>query len=159
MQNLTSDVIDSREIIERRDDLESELTGGGTFDIDEFLERYNTNRDEMEPEEIEELSEWMNELTGPFDIENYRDDVKELTALNEFIDECSGYGDFDHGDTVIADGYFETYAQEFANDIGAIDESKANWPTNHIDWKAAADELKQDYMSVDFDGETYWIRA
>jgi hypothetical protein len=64
----------------------------------------------------------------------------------------------DNEPTMIAEQDFEAYAQELAEDIGAIDRN-ANWPLNHIDWEAAANELKQDYMSVEFDGETYLVRS
>ena len=35
----------------------------------------------------------------------------------------------------------------------------SNWPFNCIDWEKAAEELQQDYMSIDFDGVTYWMRS
>jgi len=59
--------------------------------------------------------------------------------------------------TLIRDSYFENYAQELADGIGAIN-SDARWPNNCIDWARAARELQADYTSVDFDGETYWCR-
>lgn len=34
-----------------------------------------------------------------------------------------------------------------------------NWPYNCIDWEKAANELKQDYSTVDFEGETYYYWA
>jgi hypothetical protein len=58
---------------------------------------------------------------------------------------------------LINESYFETYAEQFADDIGAID-AKATWPLNHIDWKAAAEDLLQDYTSLDFGGTTYYGR-
>jgi RecJ-like exonuclease len=58
----------------------------------------------------------------------------------------------------IADYAFEEYAQQTAEDIGAIS-SDAQWPCNRIDWEAAANDLKQDYMSFNFEGTTYWVRA
>jgi antirestriction protein len=51
----------------------------------------------------------------------------------------------------------KAYAQDFAEDIGAIDRN-AGWPLGCIDWEAAADELKSDYSSIEFDGVTYWVR-
>lgn len=33
------------------------------------------------------------------------------------------------------------------------------WPYTCIDWEQAATELQQDYTQVDFDGVTYWVRA
>lgn len=59
--------------------------------------------------------------------------------------------------TAIPEDEFEDYARDFANDIGALPEG-AKWPADHIDWKAAADELKQDYRTVDFENVTYLVR-
>jgi hypothetical protein len=58
---------------------------------------------------------------------------------------------------MIRDSYFKEYAQEFAEDIGAINKN-ASWPNTCIDWDQAARELQMDYTSVNFDGVTYWIR-
>lgn len=62
-----------------------------------------------------------------------------------------------YGVTLIRDSYFEDYAQQMAEDIGAINRD-ATWPLNHIDWEAAAEALKGDYTSAEFDGVTYWAR-
>lgn len=86
------------------------------------------------------------------------DAKRELEVLEALEGEASGYAaDWRYGETLIADSYFEDYARELAEDIGAINRD-ASWPNNHIDWPAAAAELKQDYTSVEFDGVTYWIR-
>ena len=53
--------------------------------------------------------------------------------------------------TLIRDSYFVTYAQGFAEDIGAIP-SEWTWPTTCIDWERAARELQMDYTSVQFNG-------
>ena len=60
--------------------------------------------------------------------------------------------------SLIADSYFEDYAQNFAEDIGAIDRNQG-WPACHIDWEAAAENLQMDYHSVTFEGRDYWIRG
>jgi len=101
------------------------------------------------------------------ELENDRDDknvglleieVAELEALTALADEASDYApDWQYGATLIRDSYFEDYAQELAEDIGAID-SNATWPNNCIDWERATRELQMDYTEVDFDGVTYWIR-
>jgi hypothetical protein len=95
-------------------------------------------------------------------IENLRgccigaDEAAEFKALLELQEEAEGYanGGWHHGATLIADHYFKTYAQELAEDCGYMPE----WPLHCIDWERAARELKFDYSSVEFDGETYWIR-
>lgn len=113
----TDDVIDSRDVIARIEELEAEDVG--MLPADEF---------------------------------------SELWALKALADEASGYAaDWQYGEMLIHDDYFETYAQELAEEIGAVD-PEAGWPLNRIDWESAADDLKIDYTSVEFDGETYWIR-
>jgi len=85
-------------------------------------------------------------------------ETEELRALQALTEEACGSPDWEHGETLIRDTYFKSYAQELAEDIGAIDRN-ASWPSRCIDWEQAADELKQDYFSADFDGVTYWIRS
>jgi len=85
-------------------------------------------------------------------------EVAELEALTALADEASDYTDeWQDGAVLIRDSYFEDYAQELAESIGAID-STATWPNNCIDWERATRELQMDYTEVDFDGVTYWIR-
>jgi hypothetical protein len=93
------------------------------------------------------------------DIENLdEDEQEELVALNALQQEAESYSqEWSHGATLIRDSYFITYAQGFAEDIGAIDR-EASWPCYCIDWEKAAEDLKQDYAAVDFDGERYWVR-
>jgi hypothetical protein len=82
---------------------------------------------------------------------------EELASLTEF----KAYVDseeWNDGIGFIADDYFETYAREFASDIGAIDDD-ARWPANYIDWERAADALKMDYTAAEYSGVTYWYRG
>jgi hypothetical protein len=83
---------------------------------------------------------------------------EELAALRALAEEASGSPDWQYGETLIRDSYFTEYAQELAEDIGAINKD-AGWPNSYIDWDAAADALKMDYSSAEFDGVTYWIRS
>lgn len=92
------------------------------------------------------------------DDERDEDDSEELAALLAFKAEFEGCSDWNYGEALIRETYFKTYAQELADDIGAIDRN-ANWPCNCIDWDEAADLLRQDYVGADFDGITYWIRG
>jgi len=59
--------------------------------------------------------------------------------------------------TLIRDSYFQTYAQELAEDAGLTDKPQ-EWPYTCIDWEQAARELRYDYASVDIGGVTYWTR-
>lgn len=60
--------------------------------------------------------------------------------------------------TLIADDYFQDYARELAEEIGAIP-SDYSWPASHIDWKAAADALRMDYTNYTYGGVQYWGRS
>lgn len=84
------------------------------------------------------------------------DEQEELRILQEVKDEVEGYCDWKGGEGLIRDSYFENYAQELAENIGAV-ERNVTWPP--IDWERAAEELKMDYTSVDFDGVEYWVRC
>lgn len=83
---------------------------------------------------------------------------EELPALLALQAEAEGCSEWTDGATLIRDSYFQQYAEELADDIGTIDKN-ATWPVNCIDWEKAAEELKVDYTSVDFDGVEYWVRS
>src|SRR6185437_14764703 len=101
-------------------------------------------------------SEWSDEID---DGEVTRDYVELCDALG--VDHAphhlEAYGD-DYEPTMIAESYFVEYAQELAEDIGAID-SDARWPAYCIDWERAARDLAMDYSLVTFDGSDYYIRS
>lgn len=85
---------------------------------------------------------------------------EEWDELRKLADECRDYSeDFEYGATLIRDSYFQEYAQELAEDIGAINtDATHGWPFNCIDWEQAARELRMDYSSVEFSGVNYWVR-
>ena len=85
------------------------------------------------------------------------EDRAELEDLEALASEGESAADWIHGETLIRDSYFEEYARDLADDIGAVDKD-AGWPNSCIDWEKAADELRMDYFSVEFRGVTYWIR-
>lgn len=131
----TDDIIDSRDIIARIEELTSER--------DSFVIGAPDGSETPAPDQ------WA---------EEYPEEAEELAILERLAAQGEQYADdWSYGETLIHDDYFETYAEQLADDIGAIDRD-ARWPLTHIDWAAAAEDLKQDYTSIDFDGQTYWIR-
>lgn len=127
------DVMDSRDIIERIEELES---------LREEAIEAGENLDDMG-------RAWGVFSTG---------EQEELVTLKALAEEASGSPDWQYGETLIRDSYFEEYAQELAEECGMIPDG-LSWPMTYIDWKQAARELQYHYISVDFDGVTYWIRA
>lgn len=85
-----------------------------------------------------------------------QDELDNLKALETELQDDSEY---EYGLTLIRESYFQEYAEDFALDCGYIDRDKQyQWPFNHLDWEAAADELLMDYSEVDFNGTTYYYR-
>lgn len=153
----TDNVIDSRDVIARIEELESELT--------DLMEAVSALRDESgallydanDPESLSTQSALLDEALAY--LADWKEEYDgELKALKDLQDDAEGYApDWHHGATLINESYFETYAQELAEDIGSVKQGM-EWPYNHIDWEAAADELLGDYTSVDFDGTTFYVR-
>ncbi|MGC4033613.1 MAG: antirestriction protein ArdA [Tepidisphaeraceae bacterium] len=149
----SDDVIDSRDIIARIEELEAErqtLADG----VSEAEEAYDNTTGDSRGAGIGKLFAARQALQAWDD----SDEAEELKTLKALAEEAEGYAaDWRYGETLIRDSYFRDYAEELANDIGAIN-SDASWPNNCIDWDRAARELQMDYTAVDFGGVTYWIR-
>ena len=114
--------------------------------------RVSNNEDYLDTRDIIERIEELESRTED-------DEADELAMLKALIEKVRSVSEDtpEDGCQLIRDSYFEEYAEEFAADIGAINEN-AQWPLNYIDWAAAADQLQMDYSEVDFDGVTYWVR-
>jgi hypothetical protein len=131
-----SDTIDSRDIQERIDELQSEFDSH----VDEYEES------DGEEDAGEDLLNWLEE------------NGDEFVTLLEIKEEVEQYtSDWDSGAFIIADNHFEDYAQELAEDTGAIDRN-AKWPLQFVDWGMASDALKEDYTEIIIDGVSYWIQ-
>ena len=90
-------------------------------------------------------------------------DPEELAMLEGILSELAGHGGDEEfeGDwypvQLIAESYFQEYAQDLAEDCGMVD-TNARWPMNCIDWEQAARELQMDYSSIEICDVTYWYR-
>ena len=107
---------------------------------------------------LEELEATQDEIG--FQRDDSGDDMQaELDMLRALRDETEGYADDSWRDGVffVANWDWKNYAQELAEDIGALPKD-AGWPTYCIDWDAAARDLRMDYTSCEIDGNTYWYR-
>ena len=163
MANISNseDVIDSRDVIARIDELESERQ-----DLVDTLEgaietlkdaQDDTSALSDDPEEISGLEEALQ--TAKDDWEQWdADNAGDLAALKALANEGEDSPDWPYGETLIRYSYFKEYAQQLAEDIGAINPNPS-WPNDCIDWDEATRQLKFDYSSVDFDGVEYWIRS
>lgn len=122
------------------------------IDIRGIIEHVETLREELAAY-VEKMDDWQANA----------DAAEELEELEELLSELEGYGGDEQWEgnwypaTLIHEDYFTEYAQELAEDCGMIGRND-KWPYTCIDWEAAAEELKQDYSTVEFDGHTYYYR-
>ena len=93
------------------------------------------------------------------DADNVTDyEQEELNSLIKLAEEGEQNTEgWKYGATLIRYSYFENYARDLAEDIGAI-QSDQQWPCMYIDWERATDALCEDYTKIDFDGVTYLAR-
>lgn len=145
--DLLCDQFDIRDMIKRFEELETELQ--------------DAHHGESDPP-ASPFDEWAKN-TAADENATMQDAAIEFRAIQSFLDDVKGYGGDEQwrGDWYpvgfIADSYFEQFAQELAEDIGAINRD-ASWPNTCIDWEQAARELQQDYSIVTINGSDYWYR-
>jgi len=142
----SDNVIDSRDVISRTEELLSQLT-------DEYEEQDTTLSFEY----------WLQDENNSGE----PDDVVEYRQLAELVEQCGNCADWNYGATLIRESYFVEYIEELIDDCYELPEELQSgrkggqWPWCHmsIDYGAAADEASQDYETVIFDGVEYLIRA
>lgn len=149
--------IDSREVIERIEELENErLDLVEAISEAEDLYEEQKNDPDITTEDVEEarldLDRKKEELKS-FN-EDYGDELANLVNLAEQGEQIS---DWSYGMQLIHEDCFEDFVKELATEIGEPPDLD-RWPYNHIDWAAAAEELKSDYTEIDFDNQVYYIR-
>lgn len=150
----SEDILDSRDIIDRIDELESTLDSL-QFDVEEAQEAVSDPDSILSMDERMETLNIAREALDEFENGEEGEELKTLLALQE---EAEGYSsDWKYGAQLIRDSYFKDYAQELAEDCGML-ENCNQWPATCIDWDQAARELQMDYSCIEFDGVTYWTR-
>ncbi len=159
----TDNVLDSRDIIARIEYLESERESL-TDEVDTAQETLDAldSADFVEVSAFEEAEQAAKDelATAQANVKDWdeSDEGQELAKLKAFAEEAeSSSSDWTSGATLIHEDYFEDYARDLAAE-GDYDMKNEQWPYTCIDWAKAAEELQQDYTSIDFDGETYWVR-
>lgn len=135
-----TDYIDTRDLADILDDLEARAAA-----VSEFIEN---NLD---------VADDATAIAANPDLDPLTDD--EETQLAELRGLAGQVGsEWRHGETMIPEDDFEDYARELAEDTGMVSDD-AEWPLRHINWFAAAAELRADYTTVEFEGTTYLFRA
>lgn len=138
------DVIDSRDVIERIEELGEELA-----------DKLNavTKTDDWYADNLSEGNYQFMVNSLP---ESDKDDIEEYWMLIALAEECELYNsDWEYGVSLIRYSYFEDYMDEIIEDCYELPKDLPHWMSMELDYEA----LKQDYTEVEFDDITYYIRS
>lgn len=171
MDILSNNVIDSRTINERIEDLESEreaITGLMLALGDRLVKLrevypHDPNLDYLDTNNPNFLNLWRVRFTledwdaAMQELEEWDDENgEELKLLQEIQEQGASFDEWDYGTALINEYYFREYAEEEARDIYPIENC---WPYTCIDWEQVAEELAMDYSTIEAGGYTFYIRS
>lgn len=137
-------ILDTRNLAERREELKQEI-------LDSFLENFPHYEEMTESfEDIlfeeEEIQSWK---------EDFEDELKEIEEIDNIENELGS--EFDYGVTLIPEDDFTNYTKELLEDVGYIPNDFPSWI--EIDWEATAHNVSQDYIEVEYQGNSYYGRG
>lgn len=153
----TDDVIDSRDVVERIEELELERS-----DLVEAVNDANEKKirlaglSEAKLAHAEAVEDY-DSAKGSLKIWD-EDYAAELQILKSLAEEGSNASpDWGHGEALIRESYWVDYVQELCEDIGDIPKNLPHYIV--IDWEKTAENIAYDYSQVNFWGVTYYIRS
>ena len=158
----TEDLLDSRDIIERIEELEGDRAAleEDVENAEAALADYIENSDDEDAETSTDalaLAVALDEARKALAEWDESGDAEELKTLKDFAEDLEGYGDWEHGETLIRKSYFVEYVEDLLKDCGDLPKD-IPWYIC-IDWEATARNIKIDYTEASFDGVTYYMRA
>lgn len=135
---------DTRDLAERREELKQEI-------LDSFLESFPHYEEMTESfEDIlfeeEEIESWK---------EDWQDELDQISIINELEDEIGS--EFNYGTPLIPEVDFTDYTIDLLEEFGYISKDFPSWI--EIDWEATAENMKQDYSEVEYEGRHYLYRS
>lgn len=151
----SADILDSRDIEERINELEYEVS-----DLRDEIEEKENKLVELQAVESEEAEDKRSDLKEQIaekkdEISELQDELKPMLEFRESV----GHPEWKHGLTIISESYWEYYARELAEDLYGKELRDSTWPFSHIDWEDAAKTLLMDYSSAEYDGTTFYFMS
>lgn len=136
-------MLDSRDLIQERDDLKEEILNN----FNECFPQYEVETFENILFDEEEIESWR---------EYWEDELQTIEEIDDLENEISN-SEWDYGLILIPEKDFEDYVRELITDCGYISNDFPSWI--EIDWETTAENVKADYSEVEFRGETYYYRS
>lgn len=161
------DIIDSREVVSRLEELQGDRDDlNDSLDVanEEYdkVKRYDQDMGEDDPDPGGLIEECYDE------VEYIKDSIAdlekdELEPLEAFCSVGEGYSEWSSGVSLIHEDHFVEYTKQLIDDAYEmpVELDQGGWPWDHIsiDYDAAAEALKQDYGTIEFEEETYYLQA
>ena len=135
----TQDVLDSRDVIERLEELQGERQD--LLDIFNDCEEGSEERQDAD----QALKDWD---------EDNGEELASLRQLNEEGEQVAE--DWIHGATLVRESYWVEFVEEDLKELGYLPKDLPHWI--EIDWERTAENVRQDYSTVDFGGVDYYVR-
>lgn len=176
----SNDIIDSRDVIARIDDLEDELKSLHDSEVTDPIESLESDLRTTHEAELEDTEGvepdfdiWLAKSTDPdvkeldrlkglSDFDTWLDlsdddDAEELKSLRRLAEEGESCSEWRDGACLIREDYFTEYCEELCKDIGDVPRNIPAYLV--IDWEATADNLRMDYSEIEYDDVTYLVRS
>ena len=134
--------LDTRDLAETRDELKQQI-------LDAFNDEFTTDYTDYSEIDFELIDD-----NGDFKA-NWEDELKQIEEIDTIENECS---EFSFGETLIDEDDFEEYCEDFVNDCYGLRDIP-QLIKNNIDWAGIADDMKQDYSEIEYQGNTYLCRS
>ena len=133
-------ILDTRDLSKRREELKEEI-------LDSFLENFPHYQEMTESfEDIrfeeEEIQSWK---------EDFEDELEEIKEIDTIENELGS--EFEYGVTLVDVDDFEEYVEDLLDELGYIPKDFPSWI--EIDWEATANNVRQDYTEVEYQGNSY----
>lgn len=145
----SDDVIDSRDVIKRIEELEGERETLAD-EIEEHRAAHEAAEESAPDADFDEAKAFTRAEENLEEWDN--DNGDELKTLKKLADDGETLGDWTYGVTLIR----ESYCQELVEDIGDMPKDFPSYIV--IDWEATARNLRADYTEIDYDGIAYLAR-
>lgn len=145
-----ADYINTRDLIEERDDLKEQI-------LDEFNDRFFTELDCFEDIETyleDEAAECHTEEERDDFFDYMSDEYNAIREIDELEQEMDSY-EWSFGVTLINDMHFEDYCRDSVADWGYVDKNTPQLIINNIDWNGIAEDMIVDYIEIEFRGYDY----
>lgn len=159
----SDDIIDSRDVEKRIDELEGERESvldqakDSVYPSDDVPGKWGFTGCDSDsyPDEESAIKAAKEQAESAWNDSSDGDELENLKALR---DDLEGYcPDWRHGVTLIRESYWVEYCKEYIKDCCSLNEIPQILQDN-INWDGVAEDLQQDYTSGDYDGVTYWAR-